>query len=84
MKFPLFPAVKVGEFKGNLLTGITIPVNTYNLHGTVTLFAKEQALWIKFDLIIFGRHRIGTFKVMPLPFAETNGKEYEHSTLKGF
>jgi len=82
-KIPLFPGIKLGEFKGNLLHGITIPVKIPNIQGTMSLFVQSKALWIKFDIVVLGRHRVATFKIMDLPFVVGPGKE-QQEVLKGF
>jgi len=85
IKLPLLPAIKVGELKGSLLNGITISFKIPKVSGSISLFFNNKALWIKFDLTVFGKHFGATLKV-PLPFlhsGEFKDVEYE-SVLKGF
>jgi len=86
IKVSFFPAVKIGEFKGNLITGITISFKIPKVSGSISLFIQNKALWIKFDLTVFGKHYGATLKILPLPFllsGELKDVEYEN-VLKGF
>jgi len=82
-KVPFYPGIKLGEFKGNLLHGITIPVKIPKVQGSMSLFIQNKALWIKFDIIAYGKHRVATFKIMDLPFVYGPVKE-QQEVLKGF
>jgi len=77
--------IKIGEFKGNLGTGITIPVKIPKVTGSISLFVKDHALWIRFDLTVFGKHFSATLKLVNLPFLKEELKEVEEqNVLKGF
>jgi len=86
IKLPFLPAIRIGEFKGSLLHGITISVKIPKVSGSISLFVQNKALWIKFDLTVFGKHFGATLKLLPLPFllsGEFKDAEYEN-VLKGF
>ncbi|KAK7026031.1 hypothetical protein VNI00_015749 [Paramarasmius palmivorus] len=66
VKVPLLPAIKLGEFKGNLRDGITITVGASGiLAGSITLYVKDGWLWIKFSLEVFGQTYDAEFKLIP-------------------
>lgn len=67
IEFPFMPAFKLGEFKGNLMDGVTIKFVIPVIDGTITLFVKEGWLWIKFKIVIFGKTFEAEFNVIPLP-----------------
>ncbi|KAK7026030.1 hypothetical protein VNI00_015748 [Paramarasmius palmivorus] len=68
IKVPIFGTYQVGELKGNLKTGISISVGIPGiLSGTITLYAKDGWLWIKFSLTIFGKTYTAEFKLIPIP-----------------
>ncbi|ESK87117.1 hypothetical protein Moror_11893 [Moniliophthora roreri MCA 2997] len=68
IKAPIFPAIKCGDLKGNLIDGITIEFGISEIaSGSITLYIKDGWLWIRFSVEIFGKKFEADFKLIPLP-----------------
>ncbi|TCD67158.1 hypothetical protein EIP91_000443 [Steccherinum ochraceum] len=63
---PLTPAIKVGNLKGNLQDGVTTTVKIAKANGSVTLFKREDKLWVRANLLINGAIHNVEFGIMPL------------------
>ena len=55
MKPLIGPAVKVGSLKGNLDEGITSEFKVAAASGSITLYQKENKLWVKARVEVAGK-----------------------------
>ncbi|TCD67157.1 hypothetical protein EIP91_000442 [Steccherinum ochraceum] len=74
---PLTPAIKLGNLKGNLQDGVTTNGGFAWMKGSVTLFRKEDKLWIRANFVLRKSTHTFEFGIMPLSKSEEAARSNE-------
>ena len=64
---PHIGELKIGEFKGNLKTGIEINVGIRIVSGTFRLYLDGGYVWLQYNVVCLSKVEKGAYELFELP-----------------